>query len=205
MLVPTSESTVCKAMKPAKTATTATRPMPRAILPATTPSSHTSGLKKTNTAMNMLTRAPTSAASMTLMPTHGPASASRAQRTSHGVSGVLAIASASARNPMPRAISTDATPQQAPAKKVELNMAASAPNIAARDESFNARKNVQAPMPMINNATGARNFAQPTGPNANLINAVTPGVNAPPATPTSVKSSHVPVLAPGSLSQSTFC
>ena len=60
---------------------------------------------------------------------------------------------------MPRAISIEAMPQQAPAKKVELNMAASAPNITARDESFNARKNIQAPMPMINNATGARNFA----------------------------------------------
>src|ERR1035437_4296378 len=142
-------------MNPANIATMATRLTPRTAFFQTDPSSSAKDLKNTNAAMNKLNNAPTSAASMTLTPTHRPASASRVQRTNHGVSDVLATESASAKNPTPKAISTAATPQQAPAKKVELNMAASAPSMAASGVSFSARKKVHAPRPRMNNATGA--------------------------------------------------
>ncbi len=61
----------------------------------------------------MLNSAPMSAASMTLIPTQRPASASRVQRTSTGVAGLLPTTSASAKKFMPMAISCEASPQQA--------------------------------------------------------------------------------------------
>ena len=80
---------------------------------------------------------------------------------------------------MPKAISWDATPQQAEAKNVELSIAASAPSVAASGDNFNARKNVHAPTPTMNRAMGARNLAKPTGPSSQVINALMPGEYAP--------------------------
>src|ERR1700728_2420631 len=153
-------------MKPAKTATTATRPIPRAVLVIIVPSVSARDLKKVKAATNKLLKAPTSAASMTLRPTQKPASAKRIHRMRQGVSWLLAATSAIARKLKPMAISTEATPQQAPAKNVEFKIAATAPRMAAKSDSFKVRKKTKAPMPKIKSARGAKIFPKPTAPNA---------------------------------------
>ena len=121
--------------------------------------SSVSALKKTNAAMNKLKIAPMSAASITLMPTQSPASASLSQRVSGVVSAVLETTSPSAKKSMPMAICCEATPQQAVEKKVEFNAAARPPSVAASGENFNCRKKNHAPTPSSHRAIGARNLA----------------------------------------------
>src|SRR5580698_2264107 len=107
--------------------------------------------------------APLSAPSMTLTPTAMPARASRVQRTRGGVSSELAMTRARAKKTIAMAICCGEVPQQALPKKAEFNVVASAPSAAANDESFNCRKNVQAPIPNMNKAIGVENLENVTG------------------------------------------
>ncbi|MEI9959680.1 MAG: hypothetical protein WDM76_00710 [Limisphaerales bacterium] len=168
-------------------------------------SSVTNVQNKMKAEMNKLKIAPTSAASITLMPTASPASASRTQRVDNGVSGVFETTNAIAKKSMPMAICCEAMPQQAVAKKVEFNIVASAPSVAANGDSFNCRKNVHAPNPKMNKAMGARNFAMPTGPSSQHSAAVMLGGKDPPPKPISFKSFHIPVKAPGNCNHAALC
>ena len=103
--------------------------------------------------------APMSDASMTLNPTHAPAKASLAQRTSIGVVPLLLMTKASAQKPIPIPICCGATPQQAVLKNTELSMAPKAPTMRASGDSFSCLKNAYAPNPRINKAMGGKNFA----------------------------------------------
>src|SRR5665213_3040424 len=134
-----------------------------------------------------------SAPSMTLTPTHNPASARRVQRMFHGVSATFATTSASARKSIPAAISCVASPQPASAKKVELSIAASAPRMAASCENLSARKNAHAPSPSINREAGVKILAYSTGLLIARNNSLMESVNVPPLEPIELRSSHDPV------------
>jgi len=60
--------------------------------------------------------------------------------------------SANAKKSMLTAISWVDTPQHAVEKKVEFNIAATDPKVAANDDSLSCLKNVQAPKPKMNSA-----------------------------------------------------
>src|ERR1700677_2098073 len=142
---------------------------------------------------------------MTLTPTAMPASANRVQRTSGGVSSELATTSASAKKTIAIAICCGEVPQQAFPKKAEFKVVANAPSAAAKGESFNCRKNVQAPIPNTNRAIGVKNLEKPTGPKSQSAVALTSGDAAPPLCPISFRSSHCPVRLPGKRDQAAFC
>src|SRR5215831_7393032 len=144
--------------------------------------------------MNRLNNAPMSAASITLMPTQRPASMSRIQRVDARVSGVLAMMSASAKKSMLNAISWDPTPQQALVKNVEFNMAASAPSPAESDDSFRARKKVQAASPTKKRVMGGKNFAYDNGPINRFKKELKVNGQTPPA-PMVLVSPHIPMNA----------
>ena len=106
---------------------------------------------------------------------------------------------------MPTAICWGATPQQADAKKVEFNTAASAPSVAASGESRSCRKNVHAPRPRINNAMGGKNLAKATGDKTHLNSAVKPSGQEPTPLPMSFRSAQLPVKLAGRRVHSAFC
>ena len=156
----------------------------------------------TAAATSRLKIAPTSAASMTLMPTIIPASAKRTERASADIGWRVDAARAKAKKHMPMAISCPATPQQAAEKKSEFKAAAKAPSVQASGEKPRLLKNDHAPIPKMHRATGARNLANPNGPNPHRTRPLRLGAQEPQLSPREFRSSHMPLMAAGKRSQS---
>src|ERR1017187_2710620 len=104
----------------------------------------------TKAATYKLKMAPTSAPSVTAMPTARPPSTTRSQgRRADGFA-----SAARAKKIMPTVTGYDATPQHAVEKKPECRAAAKPPKMQAGGERPDCRKKHHAPQPRINRASG---------------------------------------------------
>src|SRR5438445_5752887 len=179
---------VWAAIRKANIVTTATPPKPRTTLFAIGPSL----LNPQNTpkaATNTLIRAPTSAPSITTIPTASPAR----MNLSHPQRGGVLTMAAAARKLQPAASICWPTPQQAVEKKPEFSAAAKPPMKHASRLNFSCQKNTQALHPKNSSTSGAKNFAKPTGPSSQNQAWLRFGMDVPPLLPIELRSYQTPV------------